>query len=380
MNDFSFQSAPVVTPTLLLDETRARRNIRTMAARAARLGLTFRPHFKTHQAAEIGEWFRDEDVTAITVSSVAMAEYFANHGWRDITIAFPCNVREIDGINELARRVDLGVLLDAVPVVAYLAAQLSHSVRVWVEVDPGYRRSGAPWSDDALLAALAQQIEAASQLRFQGVLCHAGNTYGARSREEVQRIHAETVERMVAARDTLGIASGRGDLQISVGDTPACSMLDDLGPVDEIRPGNFVFYDLTQLTIGACAVDEIAVAVACPVVGIYPERRELVLYGGAVHLSKDALALGSDGASFGRIAPLTPDGWGQPFPETDLRSVSQEHGIVRVADSAWSEVGGTLQIGDLVAVLPVHSCLTANLLKRYLTLQGHVIEMAPIPR
>ncbi|MFN2200435.1 MAG: alanine racemase, partial [Caldilineaceae bacterium] len=195
-----------------------------------------------------------------------------------------------------------------------------------------------------------------------------------------QRIHAVTVERMVAASSTLGAASGRSDLQISVGDTPACSMLDDLGPVDEIRPGNFVFYDLTQLAIGACAVHDIAVAVACPVVGIYPERREFVLYGGAVHLSKDALALGAEGASFGRIVPLTARGWGQPFPETYLRSVSQEHGIARVADSVWPEVNGALQLGGLVAVLPVHSCLTANLLKRYLTLQGHVIEMAPIPR
>jgi len=46
-------------PTLLLDEAAARRNIRFMAEKATRLGLVFRPHFKTHQSAVIGEWFRD---------------------------------------------------------------------------------------------------------------------------------------------------------------------------------------------------------------------------------------------------------------------------------------------------------------------------------
>jgi len=32
-------------------------------------------------------------------------------------------------------------------------------------------------------------------------------------------------------------------------------------------------------------------------------------------------------------------------------------------------------IGDLVLVFPIHSCLTANLMGRYLTLDGKTIEM-----
>lgn len=61
-------------PTLLLDPDRAKRNISRMAEKAARSGLRFRPHFKTHQSAAVGEWFRPFGVTAITVSSVEMAE------------------------------------------------------------------------------------------------------------------------------------------------------------------------------------------------------------------------------------------------------------------------------------------------------------------
>ena len=85
-----------------------------MAAKAQRHKLKFRPHFKTHQSATIGNWFRDAGVKAITVSSVSMAWYFADNGWDDITIAFPVNVLEISEINSLAARINLNVLVENV--------------------------------------------------------------------------------------------------------------------------------------------------------------------------------------------------------------------------------------------------------------------------
>lgn len=88
-------------PTLLLDEQRCRANIRLMAEKARRNNVRFRPHFKSHQSAIIGEWFREEGVRAITVSSVGMASYFAEAGWDDITVAFPVNLREMDEIDRV---------------------------------------------------------------------------------------------------------------------------------------------------------------------------------------------------------------------------------------------------------------------------------------
>ncbi len=369
----------ITTPTLLLDETRARRNIQTMAWKARRADARFRPHFKTHQAAIVGEWFREAGVTAITASSLDMARYFADHGWDDITVAFPINLRQIDEVNALAGRVRLGILVDSIAALGFLSSALEYPVQIWVEVNAGYLRSGVDWRDETLLGELAAACTAAPLLTLAGVLSHAGNTYGARSVADVSEIHAETVRRLTQARDLLGAVSGRSDLELSIGDTPACSMVEDLGAVDEIRPGNFVFFDWTQKVIGACQEEEIAAAVACPVVGIYPARHEIVLYGGAVHLSKDSLVREDGALSFGVIAPLTEAGWGAHYQGAYLRSVSQEHGIVTVEPDRWSEVTAAFGVGDLVAVLPIHSCLTANLLKRYLTLDGRVIEMAPLP-
>ena len=59
----------------------------------------FRPHFKTHNSAFIGNWFRKLGIHSITVSSVSMAKFFSAYGWRDITIAFPVNPLEIGAIS-----------------------------------------------------------------------------------------------------------------------------------------------------------------------------------------------------------------------------------------------------------------------------------------
>ena len=78
----------IVRPTLVVDENRVSENIDRMAQRARQAGVRFRPHFKTHQSREIGAMFRQAGVSQITVSSLAMAQFFADQGWQDITVAF----------------------------------------------------------------------------------------------------------------------------------------------------------------------------------------------------------------------------------------------------------------------------------------------------
>ena len=96
----SFPMLKIIEPTLLLDGEVCRNNIRRMAAKAEHSRVRFRPHFKTHQSLAISEWFREYGVEAITVSSVRMAEYFSAR-WRDITIAIPFNIHEVERINAM---------------------------------------------------------------------------------------------------------------------------------------------------------------------------------------------------------------------------------------------------------------------------------------
>lgn len=351
-----YNPAEIVRPTLLINARRARANIRTMAARAAAGNTRFRPHFKTHQQPEIGEWFREAGVRAITVSSLDMAAFFADQGWSDITVAFPVNHREIDLINDLAGRINLNLMPVMPESVDYLAHHLTAPVDIWLKIDCGYQRTGIALADRPAILAMVERVSRSKNMTLSGLLTHAGNTYGA-SKERIVAIGDKVTTDMRALRDFLG-EKGYSGLQISVGDTPGCSLADRFDEVDEIRPGNFIFYDLMQLEMGVCEATDLALAVACPVVAKHEDRQTAVIYGGAVHLSREVLNMGDEGVGFGRIALLGERGWGEILPQARLKSVSQEHGIISASPALLEQ----LKIGDLVAVLPVHSCLAADIL------------------
>ncbi|MFH1852057.1 MAG: alanine racemase [Candidatus Neomarinimicrobiota bacterium] len=356
-------------PTLLLDSDRARRNLQRMVTKAGTNDVLFRPHFKTHQSQEIGRWFRDSGVTAITVSSLAMAEYFARDDWKDITVAMPVNLREIDRINRLAENIDLHLLVDSPEAVDFLADHLLWPVAVWIKIDVGYHRCGQLWYNTTEIIELAQKIVAGANMNFRGILTHAGHTYQQPGPEEVLRIHEEAVRRLIDLRGDLRQA-GIDHCAISIGDTPGCSLADNFAGVDEIRPGNFIFNDLMQWRLGVCSAADVAVAVVCPVIGKYPKRNEIVIHCGAVHLSKEGLKTDTVATVFGYLAPVSENGWGPPHKTAPVIALSQEHGIVQLPPEMMTHV----TIGSLVTILPVHSCLTANLYSEYLTLDGQPIN------
>ena len=358
----------VTIPTLLLDKKKALSNIQQMAAKASRSGVRLRPHFKTHQSAQVGDWFRDFGISSITVSSIRMAHYFANHGWDDILVAFPTNILEMESINELASRVNLHLVVVNIETVEALAKGLRFPVRIWIKIDTGYRRTGLLPHAHNELDLLLTTIQDGSQLQFEGFLVHDGHTYKQTDTDAIQTIHNTSIYLLHLLRDRY---KGQfPELKLSIGDTPSCSILEDLSGVDEIRPGNFVFYDLTQQRIGSCSYSEIAVCMACPIVAKHPERHEIILYGGSVHFSKDLLLQEDGAASFGQIVKLTDNGWSDPLDGIDLISLSQEHGVIQASPELFDKY----KIGDLMGVLPIHSCLTADLMKGYLTTDGEQLE------
>jgi D-serine deaminase-like pyridoxal phosphate-dependent protein len=353
-------------PTAILNPAIAKRNIARMAAKAKQSGVRFRPHFKTHQAAGVGAWFRDEGVEAITVSSVDMAAYFADHGWQDITIAFPVNWRQIDTINRLAGKIKLGLLVESPETVQFLQQKLTSPVQIWLKLDVGYKRTGIGWDDTELLDTVSTSLKLADKLTLQGLLTHNGHTYGIIGSRSIRTIYKETVERMRQVSQRLQ-EQGFERVEISIGDTPTCSMLDDFSAVDEIRPGNFVFNDMQQVSIGSCRPEDVAVAVACPVVAKHPKRNVITTYGGSVHLSRDY----DDAYLYGAVALPTEHSWGTLVPQMRVEKISQEHGIVQTPPEMMAKI----HVGDVLMVLPVHSCLTVDLLKRYITTEGETIEM-----
>ena len=370
---FGFQKllngVPITRPTLLLDKDRVIQNIRRMKQKADAAGVRFRPHFKTHQSSGIGTWFRQEGVDSITVSSLDMAKYFALHGWKDITVAFTVNLPEIETLNSLAREIRLHLLLDSGELASRLDASLESEVNIWIDVDVGYHRTGIPCDDFPRILSVAQAVQRAPNLIFSGVLTHSGHTYHAKTVEEIRSIHQDSLAKLRTVREKLRQA-GVHPCAISIGDTPSCSVADSFDGADEIRPGNFAFYDSMMSDLGACRDEDIAVAVACPVVARYKEWNQVVIYGGAVHLSKEFMLDGRGRKIYGYCCRPGETSWGPAERRAPVLSLSQEHGLIEMDVSLIQEIN----VGDLLIILPVHSCLTSDLYRYYLTLDGERIE------
>lgn len=358
----------VTEPVLLLDEKKCRNNIQRMADKAKRNNIRLRPHFKTHQSRQIAEWFREAGINCITVSSLRMATYFAEQGWNDITVAFPANTLEDERINRLARNLSLNLLVADTEAARLLSATVRYPVQLWIKVDSGSRRTGVLPDDNKTVDAILEVINGSASLSFKGFLTHAGQSYNCRSRDEIMNVHRKTVALMTDLAERY--RSAFPGLEISTGDTPTCSISEDFSMVDEIRPGNFVFYDLTQALVTSCEKSDIAVAVACPVVAKHADRNEIILYGGGIHFSKESLDTGNGKRIFGELVLVSDNGWSEPLDGCYVSKLSQEHGTLKVTDKVFSQIS----VGEVVAILPVHSCMTANLLAGYVTLSGKRFE------
>jgi D-serine deaminase-like pyridoxal phosphate-dependent protein len=358
----------ITKPTLILDEDKCKLNIANMFARAQQHQTELRPHFKTHQSLEIGHWFKDVGVTKITVSSLDMAAYFAAD-WNDITVAFPVNILEIDTINDLASKITLNLLVESIDSLTYLIQHLKQPVNFYIKINIGNNRAGLAHYDIDGIDRLLKTIKSNDNLNFIGFLGHAGHAYKCRSKGDIIRTHSEAKKKLISLKNEY--KKLYPDIIASYGDTPSCSVAEDFEGIDEIRPGNYVFYDITQLYIGSCSVNEIAVALECPIVAIHPNQHEIVIYGGGIHLSKDRIDDDNHGTIYGKLAQKTDNGWEHLIANTYVRSISQEHGVIKVPENDVSKY----KVGDTLFVLPIHSCMTADLMKKYKTLNGKNISM-----
>ena len=129
-------------PYLLLDKNKCLHNIKRMADKAIQHNLAFRPHFKTHQSHLIGSWFKVLGISKITVSSFTMAEYFANDGWTDITVAFPVSRFDVESINYLASKIHLNIVFSSPANFLSSYELINERVGIFIEVDTGQSRSG----------------------------------------------------------------------------------------------------------------------------------------------------------------------------------------------------------------------------------------------
>ncbi len=350
----------ITAPTLMLNEDICKNNISRIYNKVKSLGIDFRPHFKTHQSKAISKWFREIGVDKITVSSVRMAEYFMQVGWNDITIAFPLNIREFDQVLAISKLIDLKVTISDYDTLLFLDKVLTIPMKIIIEIDVDFKRSGFDYNDKETFEKIFKVLQKNKKIQLVGISSHNGLVYRADSKDDVLRLHNRFLEKlgeMKAFFEFNGFP-----IRVCVGDTPSVSVANDFRGVDELRPGNFVFYDVMQVNLGSCTVDDIAICLAAPIVGVYPSRNQIVTYAGSIHLSKEFIVV-DNLKIYGLCVEINPSGWANVFEGAFVSDLYQEHSVISFYDSNIKN----LKVGDLIGILPVHSCLTAEAMRGYLS-------------
>ncbi|ALM82462.1 DSD1 family PLP-dependent enzyme [Bordetella sp. N] len=370
--------ADLETPQLVLDRTRLDRNIERLRTRLAPFGVTLRPHVKTNKSADVTRRLGGPDAP-ITVSTLKEAEYFLEHGWRDILYAVGIVPSKLPHVEKLIRRgARLTVILDneeTAQAVAAYAKDHALSLPVLIEIDTDGHRSGVPPEDDMLLR-IGAHLRAApgANAWLAGVLTHAGESYNCRSHEAIVACAEQERAGAVRAAERLR-ADGHAAPVVSVGSTPTAHFAESLDGVTEVRAGVYVFFDLVMHGIGVCAVEDIALSVLCTVIGHQREKGWLITDAGWMAMSRDR---GTAKQPVDQGYGLVCDEAGRLMTDLVMIDANQEHGILRHRnDPAATPM---LPVGTMLRIVPNHACATGAQFGAYTVVAGGTEVEATWPR
>jgi D-serine deaminase-like pyridoxal phosphate-dependent protein len=217
---------------------------------------------------------------------------------------------------------------------------VDRKLKVLIEIDSGLKRCGISPDD---VGDFVGQIRHHRYLEVVGVFTHAGHSYAARSRAELEEIARQEV----ASVNQAAAAARRAGVNVtvtSVGSTPTIlANVDMLEEATEIRPGNYIFKDRMQVSLGGASLDECALSVLCTVVS--------TASGNAV-IDAGSKTFGQDRGAHGNLGV---EGFGIGLDgSTRVDRLSEEHGIISDG-AAWLEPGARLRL------IPNHACIVADL-------------------
>ena len=224
------------------------------------------------------------------------------------------------------------------------------------EVECGAGRIGTEPGEEAA-QAIAPVAARTHHAWFAGLMAFAGHAYASDSPEEIGAA-AEQEGRAVLETAAALADKGIQASALSIGTTPTTHQLEREGPVTEIRPGNYVFYDATQVALGVAPVEGCALSVLATVVA-RPSPHRLILDAGSKALAAE------------KLSPRTP-GYGFVVGHRELvvDRLYEEHAIVTCEEPS------AIPVGERLRIVPNHACACVNLHDRMLVVEdGDVADV-----
>jgi D-serine deaminase-like pyridoxal phosphate-dependent protein len=362
------------TPQVLIDRTRAMNNIARVQALASEAGVRLRPHAKTHKSPIVAKWQLDAGAIGIACAKVGEAEVFVQAGVTDIRLPYPINPANAPRLLALMDRAAISIIVDHPEVVRGWSDAMriaGRTLDVLVKVDVGFHRCGIDPQADPL--AFIRSVASLPGLKLRGLLSHAGHAYHAASENDLRAIAQREAETLAGIRTQAG-ASGIALDEISVGATPTLRFSAGQSGITELRPGNYVYFDRTQVALGAASLDDCALTVLATVVSKHPGR--IILDCGSKTLTNDQARGISAATGYGAVLAGESDAldYAREIDETlTIERLSEEHATVRVTGTT------RLEPGDRVRVVPNHSCVVSNLVDVVRVVDGdQVVDTLPV--
>ena len=358
------------TPALLLEADKLERNCERMRSRVHGEGVVLRPHVKTAKSVEVAQCALGSPAGPITVSTLREAEYFFDHGFRDILYAVGMVPAKVGRLAALTRRGGrISAIVDSREAAQGLVdASNKEGVRVptLVEIDSDGHRAG-------IVPGNPELFEVAEVLgdSLAGVMTHAGDSYNCTTVEGIRAV-AERERKAVVSSAMALRARGHASPVVSVGSTPTATFAESFAGVTEVRTGVYMFHDLVMAGLGVCAVDDIAISVLASVIGHQRDKGWVITDAGWMALSRDR---GTQRQAVDQGYGLVCDVAGRPLEGFIVADANQEHGIV-ARRAGGPVVFERFPLGSLLRILPHHACATAAQPSAYHVLrEGQPVEV-----
>ncbi len=332
-----------------------------MQAMANDHGIALRPHIKTHKIPELALNQQKKGANGIATSTLHEAEVMEKSGIFDIQVANEViQFSSIEKLYQLSNNCRITCAVDskvgAERLNNYFQAR-STKAGVLVDIDTGLNRSGLKQAEDVI--DFCQYLESLPGIQFEGIMSHAGHSYGASSQHEIEAIAKQEGGQMAALSQKLREA-GLPSHQISVGATPAAHFSVKNPDITELRVGNYVFNDCVEMALGTATESGCALTVLSTVIS-NPEPGRAVIDAGSKSLTADQGAHGKAQISgFGKIVGK----------KGELYRLSEEHGVI-----SYNPKQSSFQVGTQIQIIPNHACPVINLFdKVYLVNENEVIK------
>jgi D-serine deaminase-like pyridoxal phosphate-dependent protein len=365
------------TPAVLIDQARVLANIDRMQEAADRRGIRMRPHAKTHKSPTIARWQLDRGAIGICCAKLGEAEVFADAGFTDIRLPYPLDPRHAPRVLALLERATVSFIVDHLAVAhgwSDAMTRAERTVDILIKVDVGFHRCGiAP--EPAPAVAFIRAVSALPGLNLKGLLSHAGHAYHATSAAQLQHI-AEDEARTLQGLATLARENGVQIDELSAGATPTARFSLQQDWITEYRAGNYVYFDRTQVGLGAASQEDCALTVLATVVS-KPTADRVILDSGSKSLSSDAARGFTPLSGHGDVSHAGAARTNPTAASIDrdllIERLSEEHAVVRVRSGTTS-----LEPGDRVRLVPNHSCVVSNLVDQAWLVDGNQV-LGPLP-